>query len=333
MMNSKERVIKTLNFDYPDKIPVDFWCLPSAEMKYGEKLKKILNEVQIDFVRAPFDDPTESQDIYKTGTFKDVWGSVWHNLQDGIIGEVKTHPLDDYHHLKHYKTPKSLLLSAKDKFSETNQFIKKHQNKFIFGGWINIFERMQFLRGTENLYIDLALDSKELYTLRDMVVDYYREYLKLWLKTDVDAIIFADDWGSQKSLLISPKTWKKVFKPVYKELFDMAKNANKYVFMHSDGYILDLYDEFIDLGVDAINSQIWCMGVKKVSSKCKGKITLWGELNRQETLPHGKKEDIEQSAKEMIENLYHNGGLIGQFEAAKDMPLENIKTALTAWNK
>jgi uroporphyrinogen decarboxylase len=192
---------------------------------------------------------------------------------------------------------------------------------------------MQFLRGTENLLIDTFMESDEFYKLCEIVENYYTTYLDLWLETDVDGIVFADDWGTQISLLIDPESWRRLFKPIYKRLFEKAKSAGKFVFMHSDGYILDLYDDFIELGVDAINSQVWCMGLDKVAAKCNGRITNWGEICRQNILPFGTPEDVQNAINQMKKHLWVNGGLIGQFEAAHDQPLQNIKTGINGWNK
>ena len=65
------------------------------------------------------------------------------------------------------------------------------------------FERMQFLRGTENLFLDLAYQPRELFQLRDQVHDYYLRDLRQWCATDVDGVMFMDDWGTQHALLIS----------------------------------------------------------------------------------------------------------------------------------
>ena len=332
-MTSKERTIRTLRFDNPDRIPVNFWCLPATRLKYGDALTKIVNESEIDIISAPFNDLTEDPRNFQIGTFTDAWGSVWRNQQEGIIGEVKEYPLNDFSKVWDYKSPKELLLSGESGLAETTEFIDNHSDKFILGGWINVFERMQFLRGTENLFIDLMLEEPEFFKLRDIVEDYYTAYLDLWLKTDVDGVIFADDWGTQRSLMISPESWRSLFKPVYQRLFSRAKQAGKFVFMHSDGYILDIYDEFIELGVDAINSQVWCMGLEKVAEKCNGRITNWGEICRQNILPNGTIDEVKEAIHQMKKYLWVNGGLIGQFEAGHDMPLQNIKIGLNGWNK
>lgn len=193
---------------------------------------------------------------------------------------------------------------------------------------------MQFLRGTEELYCDIALEEEELDRMTEIIMDFMRVYVDAWAEMDVDAIPFGDDWGTQISLLISPAVWVKRFKPLYQELIDKIHAAGKRVFFHSDGYIFDLYPHFIEMGVDAINSQLWCMGVDKVAEQFAGKITFWGEISRQDTLPNGTPEDIKAAARTMIQALHVNGGgLIGQSELNRDVPLENVEAFYQAWDQ
>ena len=338
-MTGKERILRTLEFNNPDRIPVDLWVLPAARMEYGEKLEALLDTHERDIVSlvGPFDHGF-TKEYYEYGTFQDPWGSVWTNIQPGIIGEVKDPVFneEEYEGIDAYRAPTEEFLKQwedyKGNIEEQIKEIRK-DGKFVIGGWISLFERLQYLRGTENLYCDIAVEEEDMFKLIDIVMGFQREYLKKWLEMDIDAIAFGDDWGSQRSLLISPEQWEKIFKPLYKELIDMIKAAGKKVFFHSDGYIMDLYPEFIEMGVDAINSQLWCMGVEKVAEKYAGKITFWGEISRQTTLPNGTPEEIRECADKMKALLCKNGGLIGESEVNRDVPLENIKAVLEAWNQ
>lgn len=336
-MDSRERVLKTLAFENPDKIPVDLWILPAARAEYGNRLEQCLKENERDIISlvGPFDHGF-TKAYYEYGTFKDPWGSVWTNIQPGIIGEVKCPVFENYEKIDSYIPPTKQFVEEWNGYCEKirKQIQAERKNgKFIIGGWISLFERLQYLRGTENLYCDIALDEEEMFTLIEYVMDFERTYLKSWLEMDIDAVAFGDDWGSQRSLLISPEKWRAIFKPLYKELIDEIKAAGKKVFFHSDGYIMDLYPEFIELGVDAINSQLWCMGVEEVAEKYAGKITFWGEISRQDTLPHGTPEDIRRCDEIMKRHLYKNGGLIGESEINRDVPFENIETVLKVWNE
>ncbi len=336
-MNGKERVLRALEFNMPDRLPIDIWVSKSAHIKYGSALQEILdnNPIDIAFIDGPLDMGSTPK-YYEVGEFTDAWGCGWQNLQEGIIGEVKHPAIDDYTKLEHYTPPTKLFLEEWQKSIEDIQKKIDYHNKkgkFVLGGWISLFERMQYLRGTEELYCDIALKEPQMLKLASKVMDFMNTYVDCWAGTAVDGIVFGDDWGTQLSLLISPNSWREIFKPMYKELIAKIKNAGKKVFFHSDGYILDIYDDFIEMGIDAINSQIWCMGVEKVAKKCGGKITFWGELSRQTTLPNGSVADIAEAISLMCKHLYvNNGGLIGLCEVSHDVPLANVSAVLKGWN-
>ena len=76
------------------------------------------------------------------------------------------------------------------------------------------------------------------------------------------------------------------------------------------------------------------MNVEEIARRFSGRITFWGELSRQKTLPFGGKDDIRKAAEKMKKSFFVNGGgLIGQCEIGIDVSLENIEEALTCWNK
>lgn len=333
-MTSKERVYRTLDFETPDRIPVDLWILPAAEAFHGEALQELLSERGTDFIKAPFHDPTADAQMYDEGVHTDIWGSVWHSRKAGMAGEVKGYPLEDDEAFRDYRSPLHVLEDVKesDFYRGVDEYLGEHADMFVHSGWMSLFERMQFLRGTENLFMDIALETDEFFKLRDMVLAYWLRYTDLVCAIPgVDACTIGDDWGSQKAMLISPAAWRKLFKPAYKQLINRIHQHGKRAFIHSDGYILDIYEDWIELGADAINSQIWCMGPEKVAQIVKGRITCWGELSRQTVLPFGTPEDIQQQADEMKRLFYQNGGLIGQCETGYDVPLANIRAALNAW--
>lgn len=328
-MTSRERVYATLDFQGPDRIPVDFWLLPAVMLGREDRVKALLKAYPRDFYRAPYDDPLYHPGTYTRGSYTDAWGCEWLVLQEGMIGEVKRSPLADYAKLASYQWPTGHFHLGWDK---TPEQIDKHRQAFILGGWVRPWEQMQFLRGPENLYADLAdEDCAEVYVLRDRVFDFFRQYIEQWVRFDVDAIIFGDDWGSQRSLLISPAQWRAFFRPKYQELFDIVRNAGKRIFFHSDGYIVDIYPDLIAMGVSAVNSQLSCMGLDALAPFA-GKITFWGELDRQYLLPHGTPEEVRLAARQITTALYRNGGVIGQCEPDHLAPLANIEAALSVWH-
>jgi hypothetical protein len=141
-----------------------------------------------------------------------------------------------------------------------------------------------------------------------------------------------DDWGTQQGLLASPDVFRQIFLPMYKEYAEVARHSGKYLFMHSDGQILDIMPDLIDVGVDALNAQIFCMGIKDLGEMYRGKITYWGEIDRQHLLPHGTREDIQQAVYEVWLHLYQNGGVIAQCEFGLEANPQNVFTVYETWD-
>ena len=162
--------------------------------------------------------------------------------------------------------------------------------------------------------------------------DFYCRQLTKWAQTDVDALNMMDDWGSQQSLLINPSIWEEIFMPMYRDYINIAHKHGKKIFMHSDGHILAILPKLIDLGLDAINSQIFCMGVENLA-QYKGKITFWGEIDRQHLIPHGTREDIDRAVESVYNTLWQDGGCIAQCEFGPGANPDNVHRIYEHWNE
>ncbi|HEW91907.1 MAG TPA: methyltransferase [Thermotogaceae bacterium] len=334
MLTSRELVYKTLNFQNPYRAPRQLWVLPWAEIHYPEHLKKIKEDFPDDIIGAPgfYKEPVKvNGNPYEPGIYIDEWNCKFINVQRGIIGEVKEPIVQGENWEDDYKIriPVEYLKIDKDRINE----FCHNTDKFVLAGVTpNIFERLQYIRGTQQLLIDLVFRPHGMFRVIRKIHDFYCEVLSEWAKTDVDALTFMDDWGTQSSLLVNPKVWVEIFKPLYKDYIEIAHRHGKKIFMHSDGYILDIIPHLIELGLDAINSQIFCMGVEKLR-QFRGKITFWGEIDRQYLLARGSVEEIEEAVKKVKENLWINGGCIAQCEFGIGAKPENVYKVFETWNK
>jgi uroporphyrinogen decarboxylase len=330
-MTSRELVVRTLELQSPPRVPRQLWTLPWAERFYPAELAAIQKKYPDDILRCPafLKSPlTTLGDEHAPGLFVDEWGCRFENRQWGIIGEVKDPLLKNWREWKSVRVPEerlSLDTAKVDDFCRVSDAFVHSQPL------IRPFELLQFIRGPENLYVDLAERPDELFRLIERIHAFYKKELELWASTDVDALFFADDWGSQKSLLISPALWREVFKPLYREYAGIAHRQGKYAFMHSDGYITDIYPDLIEIGVDALNSQVFCMDVGELGRRFAGKITFWGEVDRQHLLPYGTPGDVAAAVKAAKEALYRNGGAIAQCEFGIGARPENVAAVFETW--
>jgi uroporphyrinogen decarboxylase len=333
MVSSKELVKHTLEFNHTGRVPRHMWTLPWTEMYHPRELKTINGRFPDDITWCPVelkDPPPTTGDPYAIGVYIDEWGCIFNNRQRGVIGEVKEPLVKTWDDLYKVKPPFGNLSVD---IEQANAFCQNTELFVVSSAGVRPFERLQFLRGTEELLIDLALKPAELHTLVDRVHQFFLKELGIWAKTDIDALFFQDDWGSQTNLLISPKTWREIFKPLYKEYIDLAHQHGKFAFMHSDGNIEKIYPDLIELGLDAINSQLFCMDIEELGQKCGGKITFWGEIDRQHTLPFGSLDEVEQAVRRVNEHLYHYGGVIAQCSFGVGVKPANVEQVFTSWEE
>lgn len=335
LMKSRDLVKKALEFQNPERVPRDLWTLPGIRMFRKEELVDLLNKFPSDFTVPQYNygKGKYSKGVPSVvGEYTDAWGCTWSVGEPGVVGEVKNPPISDWSLLDSYEIPWEVLEEAD--LTQVNKSCKETDKFVLPTTETRIFERMQFLRGTEDVFIDLALKTKEVYKLRDMLHEFFVEEMKMWANTDVDGVCFMDDWGSQISLLISPDMWRSFFKPLYKEYCDILHSKGKYAFFHSDGNIESIIPDLIEIGVDALNSQLFCMNIEDIASKYKGKITFWGEIDRQNVLPFGKPDDV-RNAVRRVKNALDNGrgGVIAQCEWGLTDPKENIEAVFDEWNR
>jgi uroporphyrinogen decarboxylase len=331
-MTPREIVISSLELQSPPRAPRQLWLLPWAERTYPRELADIRAKYPDDIVKCPpfMRKPLRtSGEEYGVGLFVDEWGCRFENRQWGVIGEVKDPLLKDWGDLASLRLPEERLsvdAGRVDDFCEsTDAFVHSWAS-------VNPFERLQFIRGPENLYVDLAERPDSLFRLIERLHAFFKEELELWASTGVDALFFADDWGSQKSLLVSPALWRELFKPLYRDYAEIAHRNGKYAFMHSDGYIMDIYPDLIEIGVDAVNSQIFCMDVAEIGRRFAGRITFWGEVDRQRLLPYGTVAEVAAAVRAAGEALWREGGAIAQCEFGIGARPENVAAVFEAWN-
>jgi len=330
-MNPRDVVKRTLEFDRPPRVPRQLWLLPWAELHHPEAAKRIRDRFPDDVVSTPslLKEKLPGRGArHARGQYVDEWGCVYENLEEGIIGEVKQPILADWQDLDRVHIPRERLSVDVEGI---NAFCRSTDQFTLSCAFPRIFEQLQFIRGTENLMCDLFDEPEELSILMERMHELYLAEISVWSQTEVDGLMFMDDWGTQHSLMIKPEQWRRMFRPLYEEYFRIAREHGKYVFFHSDGYILDILEDFVELGVNALNSQVFCMGLDAVGERFAGRITFWGDFDRQQLLPRGTRDEVVDAARRMKEQLYRDGGLIAQCEFGPGANPENVEAFLEYW--
>lgn len=333
-MTSRERVKRAIRFNKPDRPPISHAILPSAQYHYENALRAITDVVHEDFGWHLLPDlPREHlPPLYKRGINTDDFGTKWQVTMEGRCGIPIEHPIaadwSDYHD---YKWPAPFTVGPPEYRLYSGHMVGKDDAYYARGAWIVFFEQMQHLHGFEPVLTDLATDRAEIFHLRDRLLAFDLEWIDQWLALDYQGLHFADDWGTQTNLMIAPSTWRSFFKPVYAEMFSKVKSAGLDVWFHSDGNIISVIPDLIEMGVDVLNCQVSVMDRDEISQFA-GRICFRTDIDRQKVLPFAAPEQV----KEYIFQLFHDigtadGGIIACGEISEDVPLENIKAMYDAF--
>ncbi len=321
--------------DVLSRYPTDFARAPLTYRKQPEaSLRKAAEMIEIEenplYATSP-GGPRQPTPTF-TGNYVDEWGCEWLVYEPGVVGEVIGPPLEDWAEFASFSPPYELLdeidLSPSYPYYEgTDRFV-------LCSTTVEPFQRLLFLRGFQNAMMDFGLEEPNMLELLGMLHDFNVRQLNILAPIAADGIMFKDDWGSQTSLLISPKQWRKLFKPLYAEYVQIIHDAGKFAFFHSDGHISAIYPDLIEIGVDAVNSQMFCMDIEELARKHKGQITFWGEIDRQQALPFGTPADVREAVYRVRRALDDGmGGLVAQCEWANDTSAENIAAVFEAWTE
>jgi len=329
-VTGRELVKSTLAFQKPQRIPRDLWLFPGLP---EQEVQRVLALYPSDFGKPAF---TYGKGLLEEGRrgvdyeYTDPWGCRWRTEELAESGYVVGHPLADWQNLSRFQPPWEILENAD--LSQVDASCRATDKYVIAPTGVCPFERLQHLRGTEQVLLDLAMGEERVWRLLEVIHEFNCQELEMWAATCVDGIFLMDDWGWQGGLLVSPRVWRTYFKPLYKEYCEIIKSAGKDVFFHSDGNIQEIFEDFVELGVDAINSQLFAMDLKKLSA-FRGRITFWGELDRQYLLPRGNLMEIRQAVDSLYSHLWADGGLIAQCHWEYGVPEEKIREFFAAYRE
>ena len=211
----------------------------------------------------------------------------------------------------------------------------------LFGG--NLLELGQFMFRNDNFFLLLAGEPEKARAFLEEAVEVYLVKLEHYLGAVgpyIDVISFGDDLGMQTGPQISPRMYKRIFKPLHQKMWARAKQlAPVKVMLHCCGGVRELLPDLIEAGLDAINPvQITCSGMEPGGLKRDfGKdITFWGGgCDTRDILPHGSPEAVFRHTTDMLRILNPEGGFVFQqvHNIQPDIRPENVLAMVEAVHK
>ena len=340
-MKHRERVQIALSHQIPDRCPMHMSFTPEFELRLkkamglesdlhnGYALERALDQdlllTSVGWVNSYYQD---NQD------YTDEWGVGWRAIEYetpygmGFYTEVNHHPLHEDSALDSYEPPDPNRPSL---FIDAEKTIKDFKDEYwIVGVTVTtIFETAWALRGFEKLLTDLSLNPDLAEMILGIPYQYHLTTAKTLTKLGVDMIWLGDDIGAQDGMIMSPKMWRKFLKPRMANFIHELKTINPdlKVAYHSDGNIMNIIPDLIEIGLDVLNPiQPACMDPAQIKKAFGNHLSFWGSIDEQHTLPFGSPDDVRNEVLNRIETLGQNGGLIlgPTHHIQLDTPLKNF---------
>ena len=339
-VDRRQLVLDAVTFGGPAYIPNTYSVMPGARRRHKQALVDLCQRYPNDFYDpATVTVPERDEAHYRPdGSYyeehTDEWGCLWVAFREGISGEVKQSPLADWSALEGYKMPAVPNATPEGRRQAKDDMSRMKERYVGWGAGGSLFERMQFLRGVENLMMDIAEDRDEVYRLADRIVDEYLvPCIELALEAGADIVGFGDDWGTQRQLLINPRNWRAIFRPRYKKMFDLVHQGGALAWMHSDGMTLEIMPDWVEIGLNCLNPQINSTDWGALRKATAGRLCLAPDMDRQGRLAFGTPDEVRDHVRAIRDTFARpDGGLIYTGPIEEGQPLENIEALFQAFH-
>ena len=346
-MNSIQRVLKTLQFEEPDKVPVTLAYETPDDICRMFGKQDFIGRFRNDILQIYYKSAEPSPHIKEhylgnipDSAIIDQWG----------IGRVYSSTADSYKVLN----PLANITTAREldnyPFPDigdcslhahlAKEISEMHSKGFAVQGAMSqtIFELAWEMVGMERLMTDFYTNPGFVERLFEIITDLRITMARRFVEADVDILRLGDDVGTQKGMMISPEIWRKFLKPCLLKIIKESKKIRPDIpiLYHSDGDIRDIIPELIDIGVTILNPiQPECMNPLELKKKYGNKLTLMGTIGTQSTLPLGTVDEVKKNVESMCYEIGKDGGFIimPTHSINRDVPWENIVTFYEAVEK
>ena len=368
IMNRRERVKRAFHFNKPDRVPLlelgfesDFYPIDTREptswqpTNYPPHVDGGAQIIKVDSYRRDVYD--WKKEIRESLKYPENWwenphdsidefGVVWRS--SGTLSEDKTmgHPFrgpfqdsgsgEGWDKFADFKFP-----DASDpqryRLVKSGRWKSIAEDRYLLGvlGAGGIFNKCFQMRGFDNFLVDLARNryKDKVNKLIDSILSFNLttiEKLNAYCP-QLDSIMIADDFGSQKSAFVSPKIFNKYFKNSFKQLVNLTHDLGMDLIFHSCGNVLALLPEFVDIGVDVMEFDSPHMtGVENFKHFANArKMAFWLSSNIQSTFVNGTPEEVEEEIKYYIKEIGNNEGGLAIYEYtsydAIRVPRKNVR--------
>lgn len=309
-MNGKERILKALRRETPDRIPTFEWFIDTGVGKAltgSDDVVDIVEKLDVDGINIRLD--YEKKSLTKE-TFADEWGSV-RKLTGDAIPAIIEYPIKDINDSGTYVFPD---LQAPQRFASIEKALKTFgDSRAVILNIRDGFSDMRDLLGYENALVNMMVEQEAFSDLLKRVVDYNLEAARIGRERyGLEVIGTTDDVANGDGLLMSPDTYYEMLGSAFKELFGGYKSMGYMTVKHCDGDVRPLVDFWIEAGIDCLDpidpgANLDMGEMKKAYGD---RICLKGNIDCTGNLCDGSPEDVAAEVENCIAKGGGGGGLI-----------------------
>ena len=332
-MNNRDRVIAALEFRQTEKLPyhVDM-TKPMYEKMLADPdgrafLPKINKHISSISLRRPYEEVAG-----KPGYFRDEFNVIWNRTIDKDVGVVEKKLIPDPDSLKNFDFP---VLDEKLLRSECERLAARTDGNFTVASLgYSLFERAWSLCSMEDLLCYMVSDPEFVHELFDKIIAFDMQKVDIFLEYDIDCMLFGDDWGQQRGLIMGPPHWREFILPRIKKLYGRVKEAGRWVAQHSCGDLREIMDDLTGAGLNLYQTfqpEIYSPAAYK--PKIDKKLAIWGGISTQMDLPFKTPQQITEITRDTISIMWKNGGYLASPTHAVpwDVPVANIIAMVEAF--
>lgn len=351
-MTNRENIIRALRRDNPEKVPFEF--TPSAAI--GAKLKELTGTyeywkyfgIPMRFVGLhPTKKKTDFSKYFKNlpqNAVPQSWSYEWGVM--GVEGDAANYQ-EMLHPMAHFESLEEIEQYPFPDYNEDYRWEGLEQRVreiiaddliVIAGMQTTIFETAWYLRGMDNFLVDMMTNEEFAGALMDKITDIRVEMAKRYAKAGVDILELGDDVATQLDMMMNPEIWRNQIKPRLARVVKAAKSVKPdiLVFYHGDGNMQKIIPDMIEIGIDVLNPiQPECMDPVEIKKLYGDRLSFWGTLGTQTTMPFGTPEDVRETCRVLIEKVGKGGGLVlaPTHVVEPDVPVENLLAFIEAVKK
>jgi uroporphyrinogen decarboxylase len=267
-------------------------------------------------------------------------GDMW-----GVVRQAVSYGSGAYYEICHYPLANVATVAdlEKHRWPTTDYFdfstlndraakIIKEKGLCLEAGGGNIFETSWYMRGFEQIFMDLVINPELVHAIMGRVTDFYIDYARKTLAAAdglVDIYFTADDIAGQNGLLMSLDMWEEFLKPYHTRLNKAIHEFGVKVVYHSDGDVTRAVPGLLDMGIDVLQALQFDAGEMNpvhLKNTYGDRLGFQGGISVQSTLPFGTVGQVVEEVKSRIDVLGKNGGyILGTSHAVQaGTPPENL---------